>query len=246
MPNSKAICTLPASTREGACRAVRTVTDRLLGEMRAEGYWEGWLSSSALSTATAVCALALADATDDEPRIARGLAWLIKHQNADGGWGDTTDSPSNLATTLLAISALRLGANGSSPAAVAALEQADRFLASRSAARGRSLGETIQREYGADRTFAVPILMTCGLAGVVTWDGIPDLPFELAVFPHRWYRLLRLQVVSYALPALIAIGLLIDRRNPPRSRLRRSAAEDHYAPRLGETPPNPARARRVP
>ncbi len=55
----------------------------------------------------------------------------------------------------------------------------------------------------------------------MAWEGIPDLPFELAVFPHRWYKLLRLQVVSYALPALIAIGLLIDRKNPPRRFLRR-------------------------
>ncbi|HPC49268.1 MAG TPA: RQC domain-containing protein, partial [Kiritimatiellia bacterium] len=33
------------------------------------------------------------------------------------------------------------------------------------------------------------------------------LPFALACLPQRLYRLLRLQVVSYALPALIAVGL---------------------------------------
>ena len=81
--------------------------------------------------------------------------------------------------------------------------------------------QAIRREYGEDRTFAVPILMNCGLAGLVAWDDIPGLPFELAVLPHGWYKALRLHVVSYALPALIAIGLLIDRRNPPASIVRR-------------------------
>ena len=103
----------------------------------------------------------------------------------------------------------------------AALGKAECFLAPHGGAQGQSLTEAIRQVYGDDRTFAVPILMNCGLAGIVAWEGIPDLPFELAVFPHRWYKLLRLQVVSYALPALIAIGLLIDRKNPPRSLLRR-------------------------
>ena len=39
-------------------------------------------------------------------RFRRRLA--VRHQNADGGWGDTTDSPSNLATTLLAVAAFEL------------------------------------------------------------------------------------------------------------------------------------------
>src|SRR5262249_50439871 len=38
------------------------------------------------------------------------------------------------------------------------------------------------------------------------WRSIPQLPFELAALPHSWFQHLRLPVVSYALPALIAIG----------------------------------------
>jgi squalene-hopene/tetraprenyl-beta-curcumene cyclase len=81
--------------------------------------------------------------------------------------------------------------------------------------------EALRGEYGEDRTFAIPILTNCGLAGLVDWNDIPALPFELAVFPHSWYKALRLHVVSYALPALIAIGLLLDRRRPPAGVLRR-------------------------
>jgi squalene-hopene/tetraprenyl-beta-curcumene cyclase len=73
------------------------------------------------------------------------------------------------------------------------------------------LALAVERKYGRDRTFSVPILTMCALAGRLgdsreAWKLIKALPFELAVFPHRFYHLLRLPVVSYALPALIAIG----------------------------------------
>ena len=49
----------------------------------------------------------------------------------------------------------------------------------------------------------------CGLAGVISrWDKIPPLPFELAVLPQKLFRFLQLPVVSYAIPALIAVGIL--------------------------------------
>ena len=41
--------------------ARRQATEALMGELGPGGYWQGELSSSALSTATAVVALALAD-----------------------------------------------------------------------------------------------------------------------------------------------------------------------------------------
>jgi hypothetical protein len=106
------------------------VCDRLLQAMHPHGFWEGRLSSSALATATAVSALALSGDEIDASRIASGVAWLCEHHNADGGWGDTTDSPSNLATTLLAIAALRLaGAAGRAHLLRPdALEKADTYL----------------------------------------------------------------------------------------------------------------------
>jgi len=85
--------------------ALRAACQRLVECMRPDGFWEGRLSASALSTATAISALCLADAENDAARIVDGVAWLVQHQNADRGWGDTTDSPSNLATTLLAVAA---------------------------------------------------------------------------------------------------------------------------------------------
>ena len=44
---------------------------------------------------------------------------------------------------------------------------------------------------------------------------MPPLPFELAVLPQSWFRFVKLHVVSYALPALIAIGRCIYHHRKP-------------------------------
>src|SRR5207248_10533885 len=75
--------------------------------------------------------------------------------------------------------------------------------------------EAVRRRYGKDRTFSVPILMPSALAGLVSWREVPPLPFEVACFPQSLFRFLRLPVVSYALPALIAIGQAVYRHRPP-------------------------------
>src|SRR5262249_45051408 len=82
--------------------------------------------------------------------------------------------------------------------------------------------EAVRARYGKDRTFAVPILTTCALAGLVPWREVTPLPFELACFPAAWYRFFHLPVVSYALPALIAIGQAVYHHRPPRNPLTRS------------------------
>src|SRR6516164_5511189 len=86
--------------------------ETLLAERTSEGHWVGELSSSALSTATAISALALVQKhtahTQHQALIDGGLAWLAANQNADGGWGDTTRSLSNISTSMLCRAALHL------------------------------------------------------------------------------------------------------------------------------------------
>ncbi|HEX7376531.1 MAG TPA: hypothetical protein VF278_05435, partial [Pirellulales bacterium] len=204
------------------------------------GHWEGELSSSALSTATAVMALDLFLSSqcrqtrgagiahhvpaEAEPHIAtlisRGLAWLADTQNRDGGWGDTVLSKSNISTTALVWAAF---SGGDEPYA-AAIGRCEAWL--RDAAgdiEPKILAQAIAARYGRDRTFSVPILTTLALRnrlgpGEIAWKLVPQLPFELAALPQRWYGKLKLPVVSYALPALIAIGqvkhALAPGRNP--------------------------------
>jgi squalene-hopene/tetraprenyl-beta-curcumene cyclase len=190
------------------------------------GFWEGCLSSSALSTATALSALAVARSAGDLSLLSGGGRWLLRTQNEDGGWGDTPSSPSNISTTLLVLAALRLAgseapAGNAAAAAAVAATRAEEYLAPRAGRTAVERRAALMAAYGRDRTFAAPILVNSALAGALPWEGIPRLPFELALLPHGWYRFLRLQVVSYALPALIAVGIAIHRHEPPRSLLAR-------------------------
>ena len=89
------------------------------------------------------------------------------------------------------------------------LERAERYLQSQGHIKG------LKRRYGRDKTFAVPILTNCALAGMVPWRRVSPLPFELAALPQSLYRFLRLPVVSYAIPALVAIGQARFHHRPP-------------------------------
>lgn len=175
-----------------------------------DGHWIGELSTSALSTATAVSALVqmqLASgqhASDPQLRqrigesIAGGCDWLARHQNDDGGFGDTNRSHSNIATTYLVLAAWEMA--GFARSTESQTSQAWDYVQRQGAWTG------LRERYGQDKTFVVPILSNCALAGLVAWREVPALPFEAAWLPQDWYRLARMPVVSYAVPALVAIG----------------------------------------
>jgi len=143
-------------------------------------------------------------------RLAQGgLDWLARHQNIDGGWGDTTKSISNISTTMLAHAVFQLvkaDSTGDVPAAFTEAWERSKVYVQRAGGVAAVL-----RRYGKDRTFSVPILTHCALAGIVDWKDVIPLPFELSCIPHRFYAAVRMPVVSYALPALIAIGQVIFR-----------------------------------
>jgi squalene-hopene/tetraprenyl-beta-curcumene cyclase len=208
---------LPPELQARVARACTTAVAGLEAERGSAGHWTGGLSASALSTATAVVALTLVARRDADAdrrtagQVAAGFRWLVKHQNRDGGWGDTVRSKSNLSTTTLVWAALALApaeADGVSPAAELAGQWIRRAAGSLEPA---ALVRAIEARYGRDRTFSIPILTLCALCGRLgegaeAWRWVRQLPFEIAVLPQRWFGALQLPVVSYALPALIAIG----------------------------------------
>jgi squalene-hopene/tetraprenyl-beta-curcumene cyclase len=204
--------------------AYQTALAALLAERTPEGHWIGELSTSALSTATAVTALSLVQKHTQPGRfdslIARGVAWLVEHQNADGGWGDTIKSISNISTSMLVRAVFPI--TGTATEYADSVRRLDAYLDEHCGSTPEERAEAIRRRYGKDRTFAVPILTMCALAGLVPWKEVTPLPFELACFPQSWFRFLRLPVVSYALPALIAIGQAIHQHRPPLNPLTRS------------------------
>ena len=205
---------LPTRLRQ-ACRQVRS---ELLAERGDQGHWVGELSSSALATATAISALSqyrhhslwpvLAESRVDE-LIDKGCHWLLAQQNSDGGWGDTDQSHSNVATTMLAVAALTLAGHAQQPISAVAIASANGYI------DGLGRVAALKKRYGKDKTFAVPILANCAIAGLVSWKQVAALPFEAVLVPQKFYRFVQLPVVSYAIPALVAIGMVKHFKDPP-------------------------------
>jgi squalene-hopene/tetraprenyl-beta-curcumene cyclase len=208
--------------------SVAFLVKRLLDKRLGPDHWEGRLSSSALATATAVLALYLSrrnripHGNRLDPFIDAGISWLVDHQNGDGGWGDTVRSRSNISTTAITWATL---SRVTSPdgKAFAAVRRGDDWLQRIVGATSPdALRSAILQRYGTDRTFSVPILTVLAVTGKLgedasAWRSIPQLPFELARLPHGWFQHLRLPVVSYALPALIAIGQIRHHFAPSRN-----------------------------
>ncbi len=182
---------------------IGVVRKRLLEQQPADdALWRGELSSSAISTSVSVFALYMVDKDKYASYIQQGAEWLQATMHPDGSWGDTVESPSNMTATLLTYASL---------CAIGAPPQKTKELLT-----GKFEGSTDQHiikgvlaYYGKDLTFSAPILVMCALAGVISsWDKIPQLPFEVSVLPQQLFRFFRLPVVSYAIPALIAVGIL--------------------------------------
>ncbi len=188
--------------------------ERLRGELLTErvevGHWVGELSTSALSTATAVSALSVVILNANSPDVEqvelvqRGCAYLDSQQNENGGYGDTDRSHSNIATAYLVLAARTLAARviGDGPAGASgeSIDRLRKYISDAGSLDG------LRMRYGTDKTFVVPILTNLAIAGLIDWKLVPRLPFEAAVFPGRVYRFLKMPVVSYAIPALVAIG----------------------------------------
>ena len=223
--------------RERLSAAYRIARSQLLAERNSQGTWVGELSSSPLSTATAISALFLAEQggtssglpvftpgiepshiddiyrSDLSEMIVHSMHWLAEQQNEDGGWGDTDRSRSNIATTMLVQAAFHL--TGVPAKYVDLLERAEQYVEKQGGLAA------LKRRYEGDKTFAVPILTNCALADMIPWRKVPALPFELACLPQRWYHKLNLPVVSYAIPALVAIGQVRHFHAPPRNPITR-------------------------
>jgi squalene-hopene/tetraprenyl-beta-curcumene cyclase len=169
-------------------------------------HWEGQLSSSALSTATALLTYLLYNSPEDQDPIQKAAHWLQLHQNTDGGWGDTPTSPSNLSTTLLCWAALHRH-NPHLPKLSLTLEYLHHQL--KTSPSPTSINQALLNQYGKDQTFSVPILIFIAASGVVgsgLWQKLPLLPYYIAALPQSLFKRIGIPVVSYALPALIAIG----------------------------------------
>src|SRR5206468_7265115 len=120
-------------------------------------------------------------------------------------------SHSNIATTYLVVAALHL--------AGVADEHGELIARVNEYIDGKGRLKGLRERYGIDKTFVVPIMTNLALAGLVDWGEVDPLPFELACVPQSWYRFVGMPVVSYAIPALVAIGQARFHHAPPRNPL---------------------------
>lgn len=208
---------------ESLNQAYQKVRRDLMNEQVPGRHWIGELSTSALSTSTAVSALSVirreakanpeqasrlpVTLSEIETLIAGGLRYITTHQNPDGGWGDTDKSYSNISTTMLALAAMELA--GAKSTNLDLFKKGEAYVESKGGIPG------LRKRYGVDKTFAVPILSNTAIAGRVSWREVSSLPFEAATVPQSWYRFMQLPVVSYAIPALVAIGQAKFFHDPP-------------------------------
>ncbi len=183
-------------------RLIRELTDKLCSLRQEDGIWRGVLSSSAISTSVSLFALYEIDKEKYQSVIEAAAKWLEDTMCEDGSWGDSVDSPSNPTATLLSFAALHAVGHDSPRTRQLLTERFGGYSDDK-------IIEGVLKYYGKDLTFSVPILVMCAMTGVIhSWDKIPSFPFELAVLPQRFFRFLNLPVVSYAIPALIAVGIL--------------------------------------
>ncbi|HBF35553.1 TPA: squalene--hopene cyclase [Candidatus Sumerlaeota bacterium] len=138
-------------------------------------------------------------------------------QNSDGGWGDTIRSRSNISTSWLVLAAFHIaGAPDTS-----GLDRCKDYLDKNGGYRA------VIARYGKDRTFSAPILSMLATADLCDWNECPALPFWMAAFPRQFFPYIGLRVVSYALPALIGVGLAIfeksDQSKQPLAFLKRAS-----------------------
>ena len=188
------------------------LSSTLLDWQNKKGYWEGELSSSALGVSVACAALHFYDREANLPAIKKGMQWLAAHANTDGGFGDTAESLSNISTSLLCYAAISLCSEIFTESECL-LKGLEKYLKNENIdVHSPKAAQAILNHYGKDFTFSVPILSMCAFCGIPPdkgFENIPQLPFELSLFPRSFYRMLNLNVVSYAIPALVAVGIAI-------------------------------------
>ncbi len=210
--------------------------NNLVGLLKSErndaGFWSGRLSSSALGTAVAIVALKINASKYDNQLIISGLDWLLDHINREGGFGDTPESKSNVSTSLLCYAAISYCGEGSESSEKALLSIESYLAKQKINLKKDNITSSILAFYGKDFTFSVPILsmlVICGVLDEKACAKIPQLPFEFTLFPASWYSLFNLRVVSYAIPALIAVGIFVFKtrkhRNPIMSWIRNKSIQ---------------------
>ena len=193
----------------------KILTQKLIEEQNSQGFWTGRLSSSALGVSVSIVAIKLKGLPDHQERVNKGLQWIYKNFNSDGGYGDTPESESNVSTSFLCYAAITFCQTAELDGSKV-LKGIENYLETQNISlKSGSISKSVLKYYGKDYTFSVPILSMLTICSILGEDDIkmiPQLPFELTLLPSSLYRFFNMQVVSYAIPALVAVGIYLHKR----------------------------------
>jgi squalene-hopene/tetraprenyl-beta-curcumene cyclase len=198
-----------ADLRPRVARAVAKATDYLYDRQRADGGWTDRMSSSTISTAIGLLALARADRTAHAGRLRAGLEWLRDNQRPDGGWSLVdADPPSSEHITAFAVAAFKV----IDPETYAGC--IDSGMAYINAHGGESV-ITPDLSDGGPRTWREIVPIVWAMEGLRPVDSQPSQPMEVMLFPAG----LRNRA-SIVLPGVLGLGIG-QRRVLPAGRLKR-------------------------
>ena len=92
-PRAASRCSLSSARRARRARSSARGIDALLADQEKDGSWFGrWGMNYIYGTWSALCALAIAGQDPQSEPVRRAVAWLVRIQNPDGGWGESGDS----------------------------------------------------------------------------------------------------------------------------------------------------------
>lgn len=182
----------PQETADLSGHHLQAAAQALLAAQHADGGWLDTLPSCAVSTATSVAALQVADPVGSADLIRSGADWLRRTQGADGGWGDAPGMPATLLVTPTAVGALALVSPEESRENVRrGLECIDRFGGMQAVCDPEKCKLSVMCE----------ILLALG--GLHDERKIQRMPIELIFLPKRLQRRM-----SFIMPILYAWGLM--------------------------------------
>ncbi|MGQ0842339.1 hypothetical protein [Actinokineospora sp.] len=191
--------------------SVARAKDYLFDRQRPDGGWTDRMSSSTISTAIGLLALARADRVAHADRLATGLEWLRDNQRADGGWSLVdADPPSDEHITAFAVAAFKvIDPTGFADCVARGMAYID--------AHGGESVISPDLSDGGPRTWREIVAIVWAMEGLREVHIQPSQPMEVMLLPAG----LRNRA-SIVLPGVLGLGIG-QRRVLPSGRLKRVA-----------------------
>ncbi len=171
--------------------AIASAEACLLGRQAADGHWVGELEADTTIAAEFLLLCHLIDRVKPE-RERKMVAYLRERQLPNGGWNLFEAGPVDLSATIKAYFAMKMaGVSPTDPDMV------------RARARIRAMGGPVKAN------IFTKILLA--LFGEYDWNGVPAMPVEIMLLPHRFY--FNLYEVSYwSRTVIVPLLILMDRK----------------------------------